>query len=316
MSAAQGGFQFAAINAADVQGLSTAVIAQLQVFSNHISTMLTDLIREPDISQDLEGRAQDIKASLEMQLAVAFAEINNRITRAEMRNEEIAQAGNRVVADMGAWTTQTKAEIHKTSLELDNVIQQAQVKFLDVEASQQQLRSQDMESLKSDFRTFASQSDHRFQTFEARLDALALSAVSTAQEDPWHRSQTPWSGGAGAAPRSSSQEGAAQSGFPGADDLLNRWYTDKGPPRPAPVIPPGFPELQPASQQTWKTWPHDNYARSEFRPDLRNWKEAQLDLSVKPEIFKAWQPRIAHAERRPTRCSTSLGLGGKAQHDH
>ena len=44
-------------------------------------------------------------------------------------------------------------------------------------------------------------------------------------------------------------------------------------------------------------WTYDNhassrsYTNSEFRPDLRNWKEAQLDLSVKPEIFKAWQLR-------------------------
>ena len=54
MSAAQRGFTFAAINAADVQGFSTAVIAQLTVFANHIDTRLNDLMREPDISQDLE----------------------------------------------------------------------------------------------------------------------------------------------------------------------------------------------------------------------------------------------------------------------
>lgn len=66
----------------------------------------------------------------------------------------------------------------------------------------------------------------------------------------------------------------------------------------APVVPPGFPEPQPASwQPAWQPWTYDNYASSrsytgsEFRPDLRNWKEAQLDLNVKPEIFKAWQLR-------------------------
>ena len=144
MSAAQGGFQFAAINAADVQGLSTAIIAQLNVFYTHFETMMNELMREPDIPQDLEGLGSEIKASLEMQLAVAFAEVNNRITRAEMRNEEIAQAGNRIVTEMATWTTQTTAMMQQTSLELDNVVQQAKVKFVDVETSQQQLRSQDM----------------------------------------------------------------------------------------------------------------------------------------------------------------------------
>ena len=60
-----------------------------------------------------------------------------------MRNEEIAQAGNRIVAEMATWTTQTTAMMQQTRLELDNVVQQAKVKFVDVETSQQQLRSQD-----------------------------------------------------------------------------------------------------------------------------------------------------------------------------
>ena len=81
-SAAPGGFAFAAINAADVPGLATAIIAQLTVFANHSD----DLMREPDITPDLEDLGNEIKASLEMQLAVAFAEVTNRITRAEMRN--------------------------------------------------------------------------------------------------------------------------------------------------------------------------------------------------------------------------------------
>ena len=131
MSAAQGGFQFAAINAADVQGLSTAVIAQLTVFSTHFETRMNELM-EPDISQILEGRAQEIRASLEMQLSVALTEMTNRITRAEMRNEEIAAAGNRVVGEMATWTTQTTAMMQHNSLELDNVVQQAKVKFVDV----------------------------------------------------------------------------------------------------------------------------------------------------------------------------------------
>ena len=203
---------------------------------------------------------------------------------------------------MANWATQSDEKMAHTIGDLDTrreeileLTRQAQIKFLEVTAGSA--------SLREDFRTLTSQSDHRFQTFEARLDALALSAVSTAQEDPlwnredpWRRSQTPWSGGAGAAPRSSSQEGAAQSGFPGADPLRS-WYADDELQRSAPGIPPGFPEPQPASQPAWQPWTYDNYASSrsytssEFRPDLRKWKEAQLDLSVKPEIFKAWQLR-------------------------
>ena len=66
MSAVQGGFTFAAINAADVPGLSTAVIAQLTVFADYIDTRLNDLIRDPDISQDMERLGSEIKASLEI----------------------------------------------------------------------------------------------------------------------------------------------------------------------------------------------------------------------------------------------------------
>ena len=169
MSAAQGGFTFAAINAADVPGLSTAVIAQLTVFADYIDTRLNDLMRDPAISQDLEQLGSEIRASLEMKLSVAFAEVDNRITRAEMRNEEIAQAGNRIVAEMATWTTQTTAMMQQTRLELDNVVQQAKVKFVDVETSQQQLRSQDTESLKSDFRTFASTNPRKSYEKSSRI---------------------------------------------------------------------------------------------------------------------------------------------------
>ena len=228
MSAAQGGFTFAAINAADVPGLSTAIIAQLQVFANYIETKLQDL----DISQDLEGLGNELKAAIGLQMEVAFAEVNNRITRAEMRNEEIAQAGNRVVADMAKWTTQTTEMLQQTRLDLDNVVTQAKVKFIDVELSQQQFRSQDMESLKSDFRTFASQADHRWQTLEARLDDLALPAVSTAQEDPWWNRndpwwhpQTAWSGGAGAAMDADDEVLASAPPLPGFPELPPAWTT-------------------------------------------------------------------------------------------
>ena len=143
MSATPGGFTVAAINAADVPGLSTAVIAQLQVFANYVDTKLQDMMRDPDISQDLEGLGNEIKTAIGLQLDVAITEVNNRITRAEMRNEEIAQAGNRVVAEMAKWTTQTMDIMQQMSSssaqvkqELDNVVQQAQVKFIDVETSQ------------------------------------------------------------------------------------------------------------------------------------------------------------------------------------
>ena len=310
MSAAQGGFTFAAINAADLPGFSTAVIAQLTVFADYIDTRLNDLMRDPAISQDLEQLGSEIRASLEMKLSVAFAEVDNRITRAEMRNEEIAQAGNRIVAEMATWTTQTTAMMQQTRLELDNVVQQAKVKFVDVETSQQQLRSQDTESLKSDFRTFASQADHRWQTLEARLDDLALPSVSTAQEDPWWnrddpwwRPQTPWSGGVGAAPLPSEQSRVRFA--MDADDELQPSvrFGSVG------AVPPGFPEPPPAacrttsapdwqppytapadSRPTWNGWQSQGHV-SEFRVDTRKWKGAHLDLDAKPEGFRAWQDR-------------------------
>ena len=127
------------------------------------------------------------------------------------------------------------------------------------------------------------------------------------RNDPWWHPQATWSGGTGAPAQEKrvtfamnadgglyqsptpggsssgrSREEVAQSGYPGA-------------------TPPGFSEPStastPAWQPAWQLWTNDNYASSrsytgsEFRPDLRNWKEAQLDLSVKPEIFKAWQLR-------------------------
>ena len=301
MSATQGGFLFAAINVVDVQGLAVAVINQLNVFSTYFETRMGDL-RDPDLSQDMGDQVQHMEQAIDMRLAVSLTEMNDRITRAEMRNEQIAAVGDRVVGDMGAWTDgalvtflKQRAELEQIGSDLKHVVQQTQVKFQTVEDAQQQLhtrdleaqqlrtrdleafrsdlhsyisqvRSQDATSIQADFQSYQSQAMHHFQTLEAQMDALALSAASTARDDPWHQARV------GAAPRYPSENGAAQTGIPGADDPLRRWYTDGGAQRPAPAIPPGIP-------RSWET-------RSEFRPDLRNRKEAQLDLSVRPEISK------------------------------
>ena len=118
MSATQGGFLFAAINVVDVQGLAVAVINQLNVFSTYFETRMSEL-RDPDLSQDMGDQAREIEASIEMRLSVTFTEMTNRITRAEMRNEQIAAVGDRVVGDMGTWTDQAKATFvqHKAELE-------------------------------------------------------------------------------------------------------------------------------------------------------------------------------------------------------
>ena len=298
MSAAQGMFAFATINAADVSGLSTAVVAQLIVFASYIDARLND------ISQTVSGLSNEITTSIELTLTIAFEDINNRITRAEMRNEEIAQTGNRVVTEMAKWTTHITKMMQHFRLELDDVIRQAKDKFIDVETSQQQLRSQDTESLQADFRTFASQSDHRFQTLETRLDDLAMPAVSAEREDPWWNRNDPWwhpqatwSGGTGAPAQEKrvtfamnadddvtsgqSREEVAQSGYPGA-------------------TPPGFSEPSTASTpawqpsytkgSSWQGWQPQGHV-SEFKVDTRNWKGAYLDLDAKPEGFQAWRDR-------------------------
>ena len=71
----------------------------------------------------------------------------------------------------------------------------------------------------------------------------------------------------------------------------------------APGVPPGFPEPQPrwmsdswsySEPQGWQPrrpnqW--NNY--TEFKPDLRNWKTAPLDLTAMQPAFLAWQARAA-----------------------
>ena len=291
MSAAQGMFAFAVINAADVPGVSTAVIAQLIVFASYSDARLND------ISQTVSGLSNEIKTSIELTLTIAFEDFNNRITRAEMRNEEIAQTGNRVVTEMAKWTTHTTEMMQHFRLELDDVIRQAQVKFIDVETSQQQLRSQDTESLQADFRTFALQSDHRFQTLETRLDDLAMLAISAEREDPWWNRNDPWwhpqatwSGGTGA-PAQEKRVTFAMN----ADDELYQSTAPSGFSSSGQTTPPGFSEPSTASTparqpsytekadwgSSWQGWQPQGHV-SEFKVDTRNWKGAHLDLDAKP----------------------------------
>ena len=152
MSATPGGFIFAAINVDTVQGLAVAIVNQLNVFSTYFETRMSDL-RDPDLSQDMGNQVRDMEQAIDMRLAVTLTEMNDRITRAEMRNEQIASVGDRVVGDMGAWTDgalatflQQRAELEQIGSDLKNVIQQTQVKFQSVEDVQQQLHTRDLEA--------------------------------------------------------------------------------------------------------------------------------------------------------------------------
>ena len=165
MAAAQGTLSFAAINAADFAGFATAIAAQLNLWTEE---------RRSEWQQLIEAVAGLRQSAVDQ--SIATQELVNRVTLVEIN-------GNRVVDGMANWATQSDEKMKNFMVDMDtrraeilDLTRQAQGKFLEVTAGS--------ESLQEDFRTFASQSDHRFQTFETRLDDLALPAVSTAQEDP------------------------------------------------------------------------------------------------------------------------------------
>ena len=287
MSAAQGSFVFAAINAADFPGFSTALSAQLSSWRDGFEAAVEG--RFSELMTAVEG----IKGSVIAQ-GLAFEELANRITRVEI-------TGNQVVASLANWATQSDEKMRHFIVELDErgeeireLARHAQTKFLEVAAGS--------ESLRADFRTFASQSDARFQTLETRLeqsdarfqnletrlDDLAVPAMA-AEQDPWWRgpagpSREPWSGGVGAAQRPDSR----RAGFNIAEE-------DTASEGPAQL--PGFAEPRGASappqwQPTWHSHRSSQYySYAEFKPDLGGWKETKLDLNVNPQVFNAWQTR-------------------------
>ena len=204
MAAAQGMFSFAAINAADITGFGVALAAQLNVWAAERLNGFQELV--------------DTVASLRQSIfdqTIINQELANRVTVVEIN-------GNGIVERIANWAIQAEEKMQSNRVDMDTrreeiseLAKPAQVKFLEMNSGS--------ESLKTDHRQFVAQSDHRLRVIEDRLDNLALTAqtrlpgvvlnaVSTAQEDPiwrrndpWRREQTPWSGGAGAAPGSSAQ---------------------------------------------------------------------------------------------------------------
>ena len=234
-----------------------------------------------------------------------------------MRTEQISAAGDLVVGQLAVWigraqtlfvqfdeqslrhqeeleqqSRKHKEDLERMSAALNDLFQQTRTQFQHVDDSQQILHARDLDILRSDLQTHVSQTrsqdgaaiQAQMQSFQsgvmARIDAMALAAASS-QNDPWFQFRMI------AAHRYPSEGGAAQSGIPGAADPLGQWYNNEGAQHAAPVIPPGIPH-------SWEP-------SSRFSPDMRNWKEAQLDLSVKPENFKAWQLRAMRmlSEDRP-----------------
>ena len=152
------------------------------------------------------------------------------------------------------------------SSNINHLIQQTQTKFQSVDDSQQMLHARDLEILRSnlqshiaqtraqdaaaiqaEMQTFQAQVIRHTQALEARIEALTQNPV---QHDPWFQSRY------GAAPRHPSEGAAAQSGIPGAADLLGQWYVGEGAQNTAPIIPPGIPG-------SWEP-------PSKFSPDLKH----------------------------------------------
>ena len=210
MAAAQGFFSFAALNVADLAGFGVALAAQLNVWlGDHHHRF-----------QELVEAVANLRQSIFDQ-SVFNQELVNRVQLVEIN-------GNGIVERIANWAVQSDEKTQSNRIEMDTrreeineLARQAQVKFLEVNSGS--------EAVKTDLRQFISQSDHRLRVIEDRLDNLALTAqtgipgvvfnaVSTAQEDPmwrrddpWRRAQTPWSGGAGAAPGAFAPAGAAQT---------------------------------------------------------------------------------------------------------
>ena len=112
------------------------------------------------------------------------------------------------------------------------------------------------------------QTQAQMQALQAQIQTQLQSLLAqSAVADPWFR------------PPTVEQGAAVQEGIPcPAANSHGQW------------IPPGIPiSWEPNGQQ------------SKYSPDMRHWKEQQLDLNVKPENFKTWQLRAVRmlSEDRP-----------------
>ena len=117
-------------------------------------------------------------------------EIGNSIVRLEQGQAQQAQTGNLLVAELQDQFNAFRLELAdrqakqiKADEEIRGLTSQLQVKFIEIETTQQQYRQQDKESLQTDLRTLVGKLDEltrkleaRFVTIETRLNALSAEA--------------------------------------------------------------------------------------------------------------------------------------------
>ena len=237
-------FSFLPIHASDLENYSVAQASQCNVMLSHVrheiqeaaedlQARLEELARSsqdreplPDIN-DIEAT---IERNLEMKMANSYTSQNienlNRMTRLEMRTEQISATGDMVVDKLAVWIDRAQMlflqfdeqalrhqeELEKQSLKhkedlermsgaLNDLFQQTRAHFQHVDDSQQILHARDLDILRSDLQTHVSQTrsqdgaaiQAQMQSLQsgliARLDAMALAAASS-QHDPWFRPTT------------------------------------------------------------------------------------------------------------------------------
>ena len=118
-------------------------------------------------------------------------DVRNHTIRLEQRMEKVEQIGTQAMTELatlmngyqhkfvemeGAINALAASAESNLKARQGQLIAELQQKFLELGGNDETVKA-DMGTLKSDFRTFASQADHRWKTFKARLDGLALPAV-------------------------------------------------------------------------------------------------------------------------------------------
>ena len=201
------------------------------------------------------------RSMLQERVDAGFAEIRDAVL--QLRGQVLTQSANTSDVENATVRLDQRMEqveqIGKLAMtELANLMNGYQHKFVDMEGAILALAASAESNLKARQGQLVAELQHKFlelggndesvkaamSTLLARVASLE-NASARAQDDPWQRSRTPWSGGAGAAPRSSSEGAAAQTGLPGAVLLPSRTapqaFAMDTPQRSAPGVPPGIP---------------------------------------------------------------------------
>ena len=300
---------------------------QLHIWGANMETTTTDLASNVEAAlrqqnTQFEKLVYDFKSTFMTQSA-DLENFKNGVIQVELRTDRMEQLSGKAVGELDAIMQAFRAELVQSraeraadgealKVELRQLVAAVQAKFQELEGSIGNLAATAAAAATAgpskDENVKAAMSTLLARVFSLETALSARPASAPRQDDPWQRSQTqqPWSGGAGAAQRSSSEGRAAQEGIPCVALPPSRTapqaFAMDTPPRswpPAPGIPPGIPEPQPASQpswqqsyntttgwQNWNGWQSQGHV-SEFRVDTRVGKASnstsrpnQLDLKL------------------------------------